>query len=197
MPLLITEGLGIESGDANFILISTVASDKLVTLTLNQPLFLTGLAEDYTQYVFTSLGDGIAIEATGVTASGNQILIDTTEQTDGALYQLNIPPAGIISSSDSPFQGSFEPTFTGVGIGATILMSRAIDAYTVEIFYSEAVNNSDATDIDNYSIDNGLEVTAAIKITDTRYQIKTTRQVEGLLYTITVSNVRNYAGNPV
>ena len=72
----------------------------------------------------------------------------------------------------------------------TIQLARTIDARTVDIVFSRAVNRSDAETPANYTVSPSLTITRATKVTDNKYRLKTSQQVAGQLYTITISNIR-------
>lgn len=198
MPIIITKGLGLEATPGGaFTLTAISATPGLVTVTLSNSFIISGPAADSSMYVINGVTPGAyPVTPTGVSVLGSNLLITTTEMTDGETYQLIIPNVGIVSVLNEPFQGIFNPTFTGAGTRPFIVISRSIDARIVEVVYNERVIVSDATNPANYSITPGpLAVTSVDSLTEMTYRLHTAKQTDGTLYTIVVSNVRDIAGN--
>jgi hypothetical protein len=69
------------------------------------------------------------------------------------------------------------------------------DLETAIVTFSEKMLGSSATSAGNYIFDNGLQVTSAsIDATGTKVTLKTTKQVSGEVYTLSVKNVQSAAG---
>lgn len=88
----------------------------------------------------------------------------------------------------------------GSGVGTdvvppSIVLSRSIDARTVEVLFNEAVVEDEALTAANYSIDGGLTVSAVVKVTSSIYRLTTSKQAVGDLYTVTVSDIHDLVGN--
>ncbi len=79
----------------------------------------------------------------------------------------------------------------------TLVSAAANSATSVDVTYSEQVDQTTAETITNYSI-NGLEITDAIlQSGGTTVELITSSQEAGYAYTITVNNVQDLAGNPI
>jgi hypothetical protein len=79
----------------------------------------------------------------------------------------------------------------------TITAATAFDPMHVTVQYSEPVEQLSATDIDNYSIDNGVSVSQATLGGDLMtVTLTTSDHLEGITYTLTVNDVRDRADNP-
>lgn len=196
MSMLITEGLGIESGGGGALAILSVtpAPNQLV-VDLSSTGALTGDSLIPSEWVVT--GGGFPVSITGVTIIGNFITLTTTDMTDGASYTLLVPQGIIDFGTGNPCAGPFVWPFTGVGSLPTLVFARAIDARLLEIIFSKAVVNSEAENPANYLITGGggLTVSSSAKVTDTTYHLVTSRQLPGQLYTIQASNIHDLFGN--
>ena len=168
-----------------------------VTFTGASPV-LTGIALDKSNWSITNNATGDHLSVTGVSAVGATVELATSQQANGATYTVHLPTTGIISSlNGSACTGPFTVTFTGVGTNPAILMIQSVDARTVNILFNVPVNNLDALNTNNYVGDNGLTITASTKLSDSIFQLTTSRQVVGTAYTITASNIRDFSGNYV
>ena len=69
---------------------------------------------------------------------------------------------------------------------------------SVEIQFSEELDESSARNVDNYSVDNDISiVSVSLDSEHIRVTLSTTDHLESVGYTITVANVEDIAGNPV
>ncbi len=77
--------------------------------------------------------------------------------------------------------------------GAVIL-----DSATVELTFSEQLDNTSATDVSNYTIDNNITVKSAVLSSNlTKVTLKTSTLLSNKTYTVTVQNVKDSFGNPI
>jgi len=116
------------------------------------------------------------------------------EQSDGTIN------GGASRTLTSPFSGD---TVLLLGEGAPDTTPPAVEHVTasdpnkVEVFFLEAVEEYSATDISNYAIDNGITIYSASLGSDPKtVTLTTSTHVEGIDYTITISNVRDRASTP-
>lgn len=196
--MLITEGLGPESGGGGGgpLTVSGVLGVPLgIEVTLSANGALTGDSLLPSKWVVTA--GGVPLTVSAVQIAGTLITLTTNEATDGASYTLSIPQGIADLSSGNPCLGPFVWNFTGDGIAPTAFMAQTIDGRHVRVIFSEPVRADDATVAANYSIDNGLTVSAVSQETDRNYVLTTSLQVPSVFYTITITNVRDLAGNPV
>lgn len=199
MSKLVTMGLGPPEGSGGgsaFVINSITPALKLVTLHLSNFPVLDGPAADPSQYILTSL-TGVVATVTGVDVSGQDLILTTTEMTNGQSYTLHIPNQGLIDTSNDLFQGPFSPSFISVGASPGINMIRSVDVRHIDVIYSEGMNEGDATDRANYSIAPSLQIVSIKKITDFWFQLTTSKQTIGQSYIVTVTGVRDLANNPI
>lgn len=202
MPTLITLGLApppCEGGGATpaFVLNSITPAHKQITLVFSNNVAVSGPALEPAQWIITSLGSGVAGTVMAVQPSSAQIILTTNELTNGQSYKLTIPQQGLIDTSNNEFDGNYNPTFNAVGVTPSVVMARSIDARSIDVYFSEAVNETDALTASKYSIDNGLSVVSVSKITDLVYRLTTTKQTIGATYNVTASGIRDLANNPM
>jgi len=196
--LLVTEGLG--ATGLPVVLLSLAPAAQQLVLTFETNIGLTGESLDASKWTVTA-GSGItAVSVSGVSAIGNVITLQTTEHQLGGAYTLHIPQ-GIFESDGEgrPFIGPFDQNYTGVGVQPTLLMVKGVDSRTIEVVFSEKVNAADAVNTSNYVVTgpSTVLVTSVTRITDLTYRVKTTAQNRAASYTLTVSNVRDMANNPL
>jgi hypothetical protein len=219
MSFLITQGLGRPVDGGKSALITTMglgqwgASDcalsylapllaenngSYVDIIFNANVAISGPAADYTNWDITenSIYADPSISAVEV-VSGNRVRLTISEQTALGTYTIQIPTLGVTTDTGSPLVGPFSIDFLGIGVGPDVAMAKALDARTLEVIFTEAVREDDATTVSNYSIAPPLTVSAAVKVTDLVYRLTTSKQTYGTVYTVTISNIRDLANNPI
>lgn len=197
MPLIITEGLGPDSGGGGgspLTVASVSASLDQVQVILSSSGLLIGAATIPSNWTIS--GGGAAMTVTAVGIAGDTITLTTTEGTTGFSYTLSIPQGIVDSSNGNPCVGAFSQSFTGVGSSPTLASARAVDARILELSFSKPVTAFEATNPSNYSIP-GLQVTAVTELTSSMYRLTTSQQTEGTVYTVTASNIHDLVGNPI
>jgi hypothetical protein len=213
MPLIITKGLG-SLGDGSssgllciqgwgspgagttITLASTEVYGNRMELVFSVSVQAIGPAALPENWTITSSTPGAPIPTvTSVQVSGVRIILFYTEGRDGAAYTLAIPPSGIKDLSDNPYTGPFTQAFSGTGIDPFITLAQAEDALHARVIFSEAVNESDALIVGNYSIP-GLTIFAVQKESGTTiYRLTTSLQSVGITYTLTIVGIRDLQGN--
>ena len=79
----------------------------------------------------------------------------------------------------------------------SVVSVEVVDCRTLILNYNEAVVEAEALMPGNYSVDNGLAVLAVAPLSSSQYRLTTSLQVPALLYTGTVTNVHDLAGNNI
>ncbi len=130
--------------------------------------------------------DGKAVEVKSATlaADGKSVILETAAQTAYTVYTVKV--------NGKEFKYVAVPADT-VKPTATAL----VDAYNkVKVTFTEKVDAVLATNIANYTVDNGLVVLKAeLNSAGTIVTLTTSDQVVGTIYKITVQNVADLAGN--
>lgn len=123
--------------------------------------------------------------------------LTTTDQTLGGSYILDIPAAAVIDPVSGNPNAFFTVSFTGDGNVPSFVSAVPQTTTTVLVTFSEPVIVSDAINASHYSIDNGLIVHSVAQVSATTFLLTTSETVPGVIYTATVSNIHDLAGNPV
>lgn len=195
--LLITEGLGAE--DLPFVIISLVAEPTQLILTFETEVILTGEALEPSKWHIEVPAGARPVTVTGVSVLLNVLTITTTEHQQGINYVLHLPIGIVDGSAGRPYAGAYDLQYVGAGVLPYLITVKGIDARTLDIVFSEAVREDDATNPDNYVIvgPRNVNVISAMKITDLTYRLKTSAMERDANYTVQAFNIRDIANNPI
>jgi hypothetical protein len=187
------------SGPATALTVVSIApSSGQIVVTMSGALVLANDALDVSKWLLTSPGlPSPAVRQISVV--GSVITLQTDEHKAGATYTIQFP-FGIIQIADGTlFVGPFAQTYTGAGSSPSFSNVYSIDVRSFQVVYSEAVNVSDALTISNYAISGpgSVQVLEIEQINEVTYLVTTTEQQRGGAYTVTISNVRDQAGNVI
>jgi hypothetical protein len=182
-------------------------TNTTVDVTFNEVLDKAS-AQTVTNY---TIDNGLTVSKAELLTGDKVVRITTTSQTAGKLYTITVANTTDLSGNavdtsnkTAKFGGlavdTVAPALTATGIAQTNT--------SVLVIFSEEVDKATAETVANYSIDNGLTVTAAALVaTDDltyglTYGVKavyltTSSQTAGKLYTVTVANVKDLSGNAV
>ena len=169
--------------------VSITPAQNQLTIQFSSDIILGGAALSVENWIVSHLGGANDVFVLAIHVSGPNVILTTTPQTGSAAYTLNLPTSGITDNEGNPFTGLFALDFSGVATVIAVQMVKTVDARTIDVIFGFAVNPTDASNINNYAINNGLEVLGAVRISDYWYRLTTTRQVTGTNYTLTVSNI--------
>lgn len=146
-------------------------------------------AENRNNYRFNN---GLRVQNAELT-SDRRVLLTTTDQEDGGSYELTIrgveDVSGNVIDQVSRWLSSDykKPAVTSVQVSHSA---------AIIIKFSEKINPDDAKQTNRYTIDKGLGVTQAILESDGKtVSLRTAPQQDGVLYKLTVSDIRDLAGN--
>lgn len=178
--------------------VSVVATSLTITITLNVNAALTGNALVPSNWiVLAPPGNFAPVTVTAVAAAGSTVVLTTTEQTGGGAYVLSIPTSGVVSASGSPLLAPFTQAFTGATTPTLIQNISVVDGRTIVLIFAKPVLPAGALVPSNYGIDHGLSVLTVTQINSQTYQLGTTTQTAGTLYTLTASNIFDIFFNPI
>jgi len=163
-------------------------NDRTVEVIFSEPVDEDS-AENENNYRFNN---SLRVQKADLT-SDRKVILTTSDQQDGWSFELTVrnvkdKAGNAIDSVTRSFSSDYvKPTVTSVQVTNTA---------AVIVKFSEKVNTDDAVQTNRYSIDKGLSVTQAKLESDGRtVTLKTSAQKDGELYRLTVSNVRDLAGN--
>lgn len=132
-----------------------------------------------------------------------EVILDTDTQKAGKLYTLSIGTGLLDEFGNAPKQ-TLTKKFAGTPLDTTKLGFETVLATNndkVKVTFNDKTDES-ALDIANYSIDNNLSVVEAEYLVESDgtnntkvVYLTTSEQVQGKLYTLTVTNILDKAGN--
>ncbi len=147
--------------------------------------------------------DGDLASAYGIFRDGTQVgqtsntTFEDTGLGGGTCYNYevySVDDAG--NASTSAASGTF--CTTADTMAPTIVSVTAFSETSVEIVFSESLDQASAENVDNYAISDGISITSASLGSDLiRVMLATSAHTEALVYTLTVANVEDLAGNPM
>jgi len=182
-----------EAGTASIHTVSLTAFADHLDVKFSDNVVLSGPALDVASWYVTNPGPALGrdVVVTAITSVvGDTVTLAVSPQTLNANYRLHLPLLGITSPTFGVFTGLYSLDWLGVPTIVNIQMLKVIDTHTVHVIFGVAVDETDASDPLNYSVDNGLTIVSATKITDFWYELKNKpRQVDGQTYNFTATNI--------
>lgn len=185
----------------------SVDSSTQITLTFNEPVTIAPAFAGPESWTISHAVDATIadVKVKQVVTAGNQILLTTSEQTDGKAYTLHMP-GQIWDTANGDFLVSpVDQAFTGIGVPPVILMVNAIDERSVDVVFDEPLLEADVLTPGNYQIfgpevdesDGTVEITSVEKITDLTYRIHTSHMRSSSSFFFFASGIRDLALNPM
>lgn len=199
MGSIIVNGFGDQGGGGGggtLQITSVIGAQNSVALNFNANIVVTGNASDFTHWSVIPFSGGIPVVVRNVMYSGSIVTVGVSEGTIGETYQILIPQGIIRVSDGSPLVPPFIQNFTSGGQPPVLIQISPFDSRIFDVVFSEEVNTTDALRTANYVIFPTLPVINVIKYDYNRYRIFTNQSsTPGQSYTLTVSNIRDLAGN--
>lgn len=218
MPLLITKGFGkLNDGSSAelvttqgyggpgpaaactpFNLLSSESYADRVELIFDANVALIGPAALPSGWTITTTGLNIPMTVNSIQVVGPRVKLFVSEGSSGGIYTINLPFVGLRDTpTNNLYQGPFTYNFTATGIAPFITIATSLDAFRVQVNYSEPVVVADALVVGNYSITPSITIFSVVQNSPISYTLTTSQQTPGTSYTITVTNVRDLQNNPV
>jgi hypothetical protein len=177
--------------------VSATGYGTYVRIVFDSSMSDIGLTEP-TNYSFagpTSLTTDYVIKQSATTVD----VYTVEEQQQGGGYAVTV--FNVTDTSKNTLDPAFNSAgFTGVGVGPRLMSAASSGIYSVKLTFNEAIDQTTAELAANYSIVGGgnpLAVTSASKTSSTQVELTTAEQTLYQVYTVTVSNVEDLAGNPI
>lgn len=146
-------------------------------------------AENKNNYRFNN---GLRVQGADLTTD-RKVILTTSEQQDGWSYEITI--RGVKDKSGNTID-QVTRTISSDYNKPTVSSVQVSNSAIVTVKFSEKINPDDAKQTNRYTIDNGLWVTQATLESDGKtVSLKTSPQQDGVLYKLTVSDIRDLAGN--
>jgi hypothetical protein len=164
--------------------------NRIVEITFNEPVESKS-ANSFNNYEFNN---GLKLTAIQLSADQRKVIITTSEQAEGKTYQLTIRGIKDLAGNEMDMRNnlSFSSDYTKPRVTSVKVNANA----TLTIKFSEKINAGYAVLTDRYGIDNGLAVIQAILENDgLTVTLKTSPQKDATLYSLTVANIPDLAGN--
>jgi trimeric autotransporter adhesin len=174
----------------------TVTSYKTVTVTFSEAVD-TATATNIANY---TIDNNLSVLKAEVNAAGNVVTLTTANQVVGTVYKVTVQnvtdlAGNAIDKAEGVFGGMVKDT-----TAQTVDLANTLntDYNELKVTFGKDVDAATATNIANYSINNGLSVLKAVVDKDNPkvVYLTTTDQVVGTVYELTVSkNVTDTLGN--
>ncbi|NOH00346.1 MAG: LamG domain-containing protein [Ignavibacteriae bacterium] len=149
-------------------------------------------AENISNY---SIDNGIIIVSSLLSPSEKEVILSTSEHAGGS-YTITVNNildlAGNMIQPNSTKQYNVEED----SVSPELTSISLVDKNTLEVFFSEPINETDAENISNYIIESGITINSANLANSTKVTLTTSTHAVGE-YTIMVSNIHDISGNVI
>ena len=146
-----------------------------------------------------SINNGIVVNSVSLSTDSKKVTLSTTLNIANQTYTVVVNnvkdlAGNVISSSNNIAQYSY----VGDSTPPNLLSASVINPTTIELSFSEVLENNSALTESNYSINNGIVVNSASLSTDLKkVTLTTTLNIANQTYTVVVNNVKDLAGNVI
>ena len=169
--------------------------EHLLEVVFSEPLE-QGSAETISNY---TISPTVFVESATLDVSTKKVMIRTAKHEPGTDYRLIVNGVTDRANPANPVGDENEGEYTCLAldnIPPRLVRAEMHGASVLELSFSEALEASSATIIDNYSIDRGISVLEA-RVSQTQMQVflETSPHTEGQ-YTVTVTGVTDLADEP-
>ncbi|WP_337103737.1 Ig-like domain-containing protein [Paenibacillus sp. YIM B09110] len=136
-------------------------------------------------------GRDVRIQRASLSDFGTLVTLTTDKQTSGKTYRLTVDgdtwSYKVYESDPEPPRDTTKPRITS---------SKITSEAKIELVFSEQITESSAENWSNYRINNNLDITGIDLSSDRKkVTITTEKQESGTVYTLTVKNIKDHAGN--
>lgn len=191
-------------GIAPRVLSASAPSSVTIRVVFNEAMLNTAQLRDPSRYSFSGPTAIAASTVTIINSTTVEVGITGEMRTGGAYDVIVGPPyTGIEDAGWNELDPAHHTaSFTGVGIAPQLSNVIGVDPTTLDVDFSENVQQTAAETPGNYAITviggpGTVAVITATKITATRVRLVTATQGIGVHYLMTVTNVPDLAGNPI
>ncbi|WP_168735843.1 Ig-like domain-containing protein [Cohnella fermenti] len=168
--------------------------DRMLRLTFSEQVSRT-TAEDPDHYGIVS--GKLALYGFKLSDDLRSVIIATGGQEDGYRYRLSA--AGVKDLSGNAMNARDDLYFYGIDDDhskPTVVSVAGKNDSTIQVVFSERVDESDAKNVRNYSVNNGLRLTRATLAADGKtVALTTSEQTDGQEYKLTVKGIADLSGN--
>jgi hypothetical protein len=146
-----------------------------------------------------SIDNGVSVSSASLSSNNREVTLTTSSHTPNLQHTVTVSivtdlAGNTISSSANSAQYLLEADTTPPAVSS----AQLDNATTLMVYFSEEIDGSSASNISNYSSNNGIQFTNAVLSGNNQsVQLSTTDHSVGQSYTVVVNNVLDLAGNPV
>ena len=185
-----------EPGDVIGPLISlvNVRDDRTIDVLFNEPLEKVS-AEQAGNY---AISGGIQVSSASLDESRQIVRLLTTAHQPDRIYLLTINGVRDASANHNPVAANtsysyvYEPPDE---TGPTMIRVELRDESHLRIYFSEILDRDSAGDIENYTIDNGVQVLRAVPdVTGQVVDLETTAHTAGTTYSLVANHIKDASG---
>jgi len=151
-------------------------------------------AQNTSNYI---IDNGISVLSAVLSSNNRDVTLTTSEHTPNQQYTVTVSnvtdlAGNTISSQANSAQYLLEADTTPPEVSS----AQLDNATTLLVYFSEEIQSSSASNLNNYSINNGIQITnAVLSGNNMSVQLSTSDHTVGQSYTVTVNNVLDLAGN--
>ncbi|MFC5530906.1 Ig-like domain-containing protein [Cohnella yongneupensis] len=160
----------------------TPLTNRIVLLNLQQAV---KNVDDSRFALRDSRGNYIKVAVSSISSDGLSIVLFSDPLRSGEQHRL------IVDDNDIW-------TFTSISddqVKPQVVSVDGLNSNSIEVVFSEAVDQKSATNTDNYRLNNGERVTKAQLTTDRKVTLTTTDQNDGWSYQLTIRGIQDQSGN--
>jgi hypothetical protein len=146
-----------------------------------------------------SINNGVSVSSATLSSNSREVTLNTSVHTPNLQHTVTVSnvtdlAGNTISSSANSAQYLLEADVTPPEVSS----AQLDNATTLMVYFSEEIESSSATNVANYSSNNGIQVTSAVLSGNKMsVQLSTSDHTVGQSYTVFADNVLDMSGNPV
>lgn len=143
-----------------------------------------------------TINNGIVVNSVSLSTDSKKVTLNTTTNAANQTYTVVVSNVKDLAGNVISASNSAQYSYAGDTTPPNLLSAAVINPTTIELTFSEALENSSALLKSNYSINNGTVVNSVSLSTDSKkVTLFTTTNSANQTYTVTVSNIKDLAGN--
>jgi Secretion system C-terminal sorting domain/F5/8 type C domain/Bacterial Ig-like domain len=175
------------------LLSAVINSPTIVTLFFSEPLDLQ-TAENINNY---SINSSVNVLDAQLSQDNKNVILTTSEHSPNQQYTVTVTGVTDVAGNEILAGSNTANYFFEVDVVAPELTEASLNNSTSLLLnFSEEIESISASDINNYQIDNGIQIISALLSADQlSVKLLTSEHIEGLTYQVEVSNVKDLAGN--
>lgn len=172
---------------------ATPVDDTTVDVVFNEPVD-SASSQNIGNYSFSP---ALSVNCAVLQADGKTVRLETATQAYNVLYTVTV--TGVADLAGNIIGNGHSASFNGADTTAPgVISASALNYRTVDVVFSEKVDPAAAEDVSNFFVTLGLEVTvASLQDDGVTVRLTTGAQAGGADYIVTVTGVKDIAGNVI